>query len=72
MQHHTASQPRAIDKIAERTDNVIESVEASVKGEDRPMAKKYPTAPAALIWFSYPVGLIAVLLLALVALAVSG
>jgi hypothetical protein len=44
---------------------VSEMVEASVTGEDQPMEKQYPTAPGALVWFTFPAILIALLLLGL-------
>jgi hypothetical protein len=47
------------------TQTVSERVEASVTGEDRPMEKQYPTAPGALVWFTFPAILIVLLLLGL-------
>lgn len=51
------------------SDTVLEKVAASVKGDDEPMEKQHPTAPGALVWFTYPFVLIFALLIGLAMLA---
>ncbi|MCA9133395.1 MAG: hypothetical protein KDA45_09580 [Planctomycetales bacterium] len=48
-------------------EGVGEIVEASVKGEDEPMEREHPAAPGALVWFSYPLLLVVLLIVALAA-----
>lgn len=51
-------------------DSVPEKVTAAVKGDDQPMEKEHPQAPGALVWFTYPVILIVVLLIAMALFAI--
>ncbi len=45
------------------TDTIPEKVEASVAGTDEPMERDHPRAPGALVWFTYPILLVVLLLL---------
>ncbi len=47
---------------------VAEQIEASVKGQDAPLEESRPTAPGALVWFTYPALLIVLLLTILMAI----
>lgn len=49
--------------------NIPEQVQASVTGEDVPMEQEHPTAPGAIVWFTYPVVLIVILIIALAVVA---
>lgn len=51
----------------EHEPTTAEVVEASVKGQDRPMEKEHPTSPGALVWFTFPAALILALLATLAA-----
>lgn len=51
---------------------VTEIVEESVKGEDEPMEVNHPTAPGALVWFTYPVLLVVLLLIVFAIMAFTG
>ena len=73
-----ASNPRDTDvtsgqpgdrSSSHESETLPEMVEASVKGQDEPMEREHPKAPGALIWFSYPLLLLVVLLLAVIAFA---
>ncbi len=46
-----------------KDEDVTETVTNAVKGEDRPMDETQPAAPAALVFLTYPVILIIVLVL---------
>ncbi len=43
--------------------SIAEQVSESAKGEDRPMEEVHPHSPGAVVWFTYPVLLIAALLI---------
>lgn len=49
------------------TDFIPTVVEKSIKGEDEPMSRKHPAAPMAFVWYSYPIALISLLLVAVAA-----
>lgn len=66
-EHHPAS--TAKEKSATESHTVPEIVEASVKGEDEPMEREHPTAPGALVWFTFPALLIVAILVTLVVVA---
>ncbi len=44
------------------TETLPEKVEASVRGEDEPMEREHPRAPGAMVLFSYPLALLAILI----------
>lgn len=43
--------------------DLVETVTSAVKGEDKPMGKSHPKSPFAIIFFTYPVVLIAGLII---------
>jgi hypothetical protein len=44
-----------------------EAIESTVTGHDQPMEREHPKAPGALIWFTYPLVLMVLLAVAVVA-----
>jgi hypothetical protein len=50
------------DKPAE---TLPEKIESSVTGQDKPMDEEHPTAPWGLVWYSYPIALVVVLIVVL-------
>lgn len=57
-------QPMVNETDAEQG-SVGETVAGAVKGTDRPIGEKNPKAPLALVWYTYPVVLLLVLIAAL-------
>lgn len=53
----------------DQPDTLTEQMEASIKGKDAPMAEVHPTAPGAIVWFTYPLALIVIILLGIAAIA---
>lgn len=47
-----------------KSESLPDSIESSIRGEDQPMEREHPRAPGALVMFSYPLALLAVLLIA--------
>jgi hypothetical protein len=48
------------------TKEIAEKVVEVVKGEDEPMSRKHPNAPAGLVFLTFPAALIAILLCVLI------
>lgn len=60
-------EPEEKQKSSQPVETLPGMVEASVKGQDEPMEREHPKAPGALIWFSYPLALLVVLIIVAIA-----
>ena len=50
--------------------SVPETVVEAIKAEDEPMERKHPSAAGALVWFTYPVLLVAAILVGFALIAI--
>jgi hypothetical protein len=42
----------------------------ALQGNDEPLGRKYPSAPFAIVWYAYPIALLALLLVAILLLQI--
>lgn len=52
-----------LEEPASDDSGIVDTVTAAAKGEDRPMEKTHPKAPPALVFLTFPLVLIAVLMI---------